>query len=209
MLLLSLTSRTGTKEDHHTRPPSPALPAHYFSVERSQMTTHLYLDIDGVIVMEPTPPYPADFRALDVRVADGRFVPVAYSESIVTALAEVLAEGSVQITVASSWQADAPYLFREIGLPEVDWLDLSGPTHASMFDRKHTAVREHVQLHRPKRVMWIDDHLPKSEMECGPLAASLECDDTFLLSPSANACLTSEHLARIGDFVRALSPAES
>lgn len=172
------------------------------------MTTHLYLDIDGVLVMEPTPPYPADFRAIDVRVGDGRFVPVAYSESIVTALAEVLAEGSVNITVASSWQSDAPYLFREIGLPEVEWLDLSGPDHVSMFDRKHTAVRTHVQLHRPRRILWIDDHLPKSQIECDPLATSLECADTFLLSPSANECLTTEHLEHIGDFLRALSHAE-
>ena len=172
------------------------------------MTTHLYLDIDGVLVMEPTPPYPADFRAIDVRVADGRFVPVAYSESIVSALAEVLAEGAVRITVASSWQADAPYLFREIGLPEVGWLDLSGPAEASMFDRKHTAVQAHVQLHRPRRILWIDDHLPKSQIECDPLASSLECSDTFLLSPSANECLTSEHLDRIGDFIRELSPAK-
>lgn len=172
------------------------------------MTTHLYLDIDGVLVMEPTPPYPANFRTLDVRVADGRFVPVAYSESIVTALAEVLAEGSVSITVASSWQSDAPYLFRAIGLPEVEWLDLSGPAEVSMFDRKHTAVRAHAQQHRPQRILWIDDHLPKSQVEGGPLASSLECADTFLLSPSASECLTSEHLERIGDFVRALARAE-
>ena len=167
----------------------------------NSMTTQLYLDIDGVLVMEPTPPYPADFRALDVRVADGRFVPVAYSESIVAALASAVAEHSVNITVASSWQADAPYLFREIGLPEVEWLDLSGPAEVSMFERKHTAVRAHALQHRPQRILWIDDHLPKSQTECDPLATSLECADTFLLSPSLRECLTAEHLERIVDFV--------
>ena len=165
------------------------------------MTTQLYLDIDGVLVMEPTPPYPADFRVLDVRVADGRFVPVAYSESIVAALAEAVAEHSVNITVASSWQSDAPYLFREIGLPEAEWLDLSGPAEVSMFERKHTAVRAHALQHRPQRILWIDDHLPKSQTECDPLATSLECAETFLLSPSLRECLTAEHLESIVDFV--------
>lgn len=165
------------------------------------MTTQLYLDIDGVLVMEPTPPYPADFRALDVRVADGRFVPVAYSESIVSALAKMVAEHSISITVASSWQADAAYLFREIGLPEVEWLDLSGPAEVSMFERKHAAVRAHALQHRPQRILWIDDHLPKSQAECDPLATSLECADTFLLSPFLRECLTAEHLERMLEFV--------
>lgn len=165
------------------------------------MTTRLYLDIDGVLVMEPTPPYPAGFRALDVRVADGRFVPVAYSESVVSAFAALLAEWSVEITVASSWQADAPYLFREIGLPEVDWLDLSGPDSVSMLDRKHAAVVAHAKRHQPQRILWIDDHLPKLSAPRDQFAASLDCADTLLVSPHHTECLTGEHLGSIADFL--------
>lgn len=171
------------------------------------MSTHLYLDIDGVLVTEPTPPFPQDFRPHDVRVADGRFVPVAYSEAILSTLAQLLDHESLSITTASSWEADAPYLFREIGLPESPWLDLTGLPGETMFDRKHRAVLAHAREHGPQRILWIDDHLPKSMEERAELARSLPVDEALLISPIAKDCLTPAHLALIADFLSADSSA--
>ncbi|GAA4283181.1 hypothetical protein GCM10022261_07120 [Brevibacterium daeguense] len=169
------------------------------------MSAHFYLDIDGVLVTEPTPPIPNDFTARDIRVGDGRFVPVAYSEAVISTLAEVLAAGAPRLTTVSSWEGDAPYLFRAIGLPEVPWLDLSGQPGASIFERKHSAVLEHASDSPPRRIVWIDDHLPKSEEERRELAESLPTEDSLLLSPIARECLTPGHLGLVADFLHSRS----
>lgn len=168
---------------------------------------HIFLDIDGVLVTEPSPPFPRDFTARDVRVADGRFVPVAYSEAIIAGLADILRSPGVAVTTASSWEHDAPFLFRALGLPESPWLPVMdrGPT---IFHGKEQAVRDHLAEHargsdgETGRVLWIDDHLPASEADRAELAASLPVDDALLIRTSARECLTAAHLGEIADFVR-------
>lgn len=172
------------------------------SARVERVSTHLYLDIDGVLVTEPTPPFPRDFRSHDIRVADGRFVPVAYSESIIAGFAEALAASSAVLTTASSWEADAPYLFRAIGMPEAPWLDLSGTPGETMFDRKHNAVLAHAGAHAPERILWIDDHLPRTQEEQTALAQTLPGADVLLIRPNAAECLTPGELAQAAEFLR-------
>ncbi|MCX0277940.1 HAD domain-containing protein [Nocardia zapadnayensis] len=167
---------------------------------------HVYLDIDGVLVTEPSPPFPRDFTARDVRVADGRFVPVAYSASIIAGLAEILGAPGVSVTTVSSWEHDAPYLFRALGLPECPWLEVMGhgPT---IFHGKERALLTDLaaQAQRsgqpPGRVLWIDDHLPPAEADRAALAASLPAADALLIRTSARECLTAAHLGEIAEFV--------
>lgn len=167
----------------------------------------VYLDIDGVLVTEPSPPFPRDFTARDVRVADGRFVPVAYSASIIAGLTEILTAPGVTVTTVSSWEHDAPYLFRALGLPESPWLEVMGhgPT---IFHGKERALLADLAAHtertgrQPDRVLWVDDHLPAAEADRAALAAALPADDALLIRTSARECLTAAHLGEIGEFLR-------
>lgn len=165
----------------------------------------VYLDIDGVLVTEPSPPFPRDFTARDVRVADGRFVPVAYSASIIAGLTEILTAPGVSVTTVSSWEHDAPYLFRALGLPECPWLEVvgHGPT---IFHGKERAVLADLAAQAqsgqpPGRVLWIDDHQPPAEADRAALAASLPAAEALLIRTSARECLTAAHLGEIAEFV--------
>ncbi|WP_349829197.1 HAD domain-containing protein [Brevibacterium litoralis] len=180
------------------------------------MRTHVFLDIDGVLVMEPTPPLPPGRRSADVRVADGRFVPVSWDDGVIADLGARLSHPDTTVTTVSTWEHDAPALFRTLGLPEVLWLTLPEvpidySNSPQIMERKRAAVSAHLTSAAaddtiPDRILWIDDHHSKDPETRAALAAEVSAEagpdtSTLILAPWARECLTAAHLDEIRAFL--------
>ncbi|GAA2013343.1 HAD domain-containing protein [Brevibacterium samyangense] len=198
-------------------PPPHAAPGHITPAHTAHAPaaarTHVYLDIDGVLVMEPTPPMPRGYTGRDVRVRDGRFVPVASAPAIIDRVRALLTTPGVTCTTVSTWEGDAPILFAALDLPEQPWLTLpevpiTFTNSPQIMERKHAAVLAHLESEAATgspvdRVLWIDDHHPKDAEARAAVAASLPVASAHLLAPWARECLTEQLLDEAVAFVRA------
>ena len=149
------------------------------------MTSHLYLDIDGVLNAvgwsgAHTPPWDDLCRPGPA---------LTYSPGLVRGLNQVIANTpELEVFWLTSWEEEAAQFGERLGLAgaaEWRWLPASGAGRGLEWE-KYLSIREHVEATRPSRVVWCDDELA-TEPDVSRWAASVgihTVSPTWLLTPN-------------------------
>jgi hypothetical protein len=158
------------------------------------MSTHLYLDIDGVLNACSNRFVPKDLRAWPEYVEVNKYEIVA--PAMIERLNEVIAKHGIIGHWLTTWEREAPEFGGQIGLAGSDgwaWL----PTHYrdgfSDTWGKFQSIQEHTSVTQPTSAIWIDDDLATE-----PAArAWAKANGVIALAPTAGNGITPQMLDRI------------
>lgn len=158
------------------------------------MTTHLYLDIDGVLNACSNMFVPVDLKAWPEYVLVNKYEVVA--PAMIRELNRVIAEHGIIGHWLTTWEREAPEFGKQIGLTgsgDWEWL----PTHyrEDHADRwgKFQSIQEHTSLTQPDSCIWLDDDLANE-----PAARDWAmANGVMALAPTASHGITPHMIAQI------------
>jgi hypothetical protein len=165
-------------------------------------STTVFFDVDGVLNAQSGQPPRHDTgwngKWTTDRIAE---TAVTWSAELVTSINLATALPNVNPVWLTSWEDEAPqFLCPAIGLNGANWPVLHGVAgDASFAWWKLDAIREHIDLHRPDQVIWIDDEIAGDRH--APAWVATAPVPILAISPQARLGLTRKHLERVYVFV--------
>lgn len=157
------------------------------------MTTHVYLDVDGVINAVTLADQPAwGWSTPLARVAvDGW--PITYSPDLVDALNDLAARDDVVIYWLTTWNTRAAELLAPaLGINGTTWEVLGREDQYSSEHRLHwwklPAIRRHVESTKPDVAVWIDDDI---SFDAEAIAWAATVEHLLTISPRTDRGLTA------------------
>lgn len=162
------------------------------------MSTHLYLDIDGVLnayaALHSDPRYRAwpDYRHTEPKSPYGEI----YSPLMVGDLNALITQHDLECVWLTTWENTAGAWGEKIGLHgSENWPFLDTGDVAGKWGKFHS-VREHLAFTGAKRAIWIDDDL-KDEHEASAWAAET---GVLALAPYGAHGITPAMIRQIHDY---------
>lgn len=153
------------------------------------------MDVDGSLITYPDPAN--DFSDPRVQWMDNPAGPGRYNPAVTEWVREL--SGIAEIRWLTGWNKRArTKLGPALGLPDFQ-VQQPSPFRSGCSDYKVDVVFGHLQYGR--RIVWIDDDIPRGGIFDELLAAGAEGAGLFMVRPTIEDGLTEAHMLRIRAFL--------
>lgn len=171
------------------------------------MTTHIYVDVDGVLNACHRKPWNTnptwDAGRWQSFYANGYCI--RYNEEVIDALRALEAREDVKMHWLTTWTSRAPELLSPTLGIGADWevvgIDVPqtyGVGTAGYHWWKYNVIGEHIQETGPDKIIWIDDDLQHYRIE--------DRDNLLKVAPLLEAGLENHHFDAINAFLETPTP---